>query len=142
MWPGISQLPTRIKKSFCGCQTTLNGTDRNCRGGGWFCSFGSLNDFGSGACCSSDGNLRLQRQMLRRRAMLAAFYRGELDQTCERATCILASNGTLLEKRTRCSEPPPLFNEDCYIVRIEGKSYPQCCPQLFCNGKPVSFFLP
>lgn len=65
-----------------------------------------------------------------------------VDQTCERATCILASNGTLLEKRTRCSEPPPLFNEDCYIVRIEGKSYPQCCPQLFCNGKPVSFFLP
>ncbi|KAK4300686.1 hypothetical protein Pmani_027139 [Petrolisthes manimaculis] len=62
-----------------------------------------------------------------------------VDNTCERATCVLASNGTLLEKRTRCSEPLPLFSEDCYIVRVEGKPYPDCCPQLYCNGKLVSY---
>ncbi|XP_042239080.1 U-scoloptoxin(16)-Er13a-like [Homarus americanus] len=62
-----------------------------------------------------------------------------VDHTCERATCIIASNGTLLEKRTRCSEPPPLYSETCYIVRVEGRPYPDCCPQLYCNGKLVSF---
>ncbi|XP_050733099.1 U-scoloptoxin(16)-Er9a-like [Eriocheir sinensis] len=61
-----------------------------------------------------------------------------VDSTCEQATCVQASNGTLLEKRIRCSELLPLFNENCYIVRVEGKAYPHCCPQLYCEGKLVS----
>ncbi|XP_064120100.1 uncharacterized protein LOC135224726 [Macrobrachium nipponense] len=62
-----------------------------------------------------------------------------IDHTCERATCYVASNGTLLEKRTRCAEPPKLDSEDCYIVRVEGKPYPECCSKLYCKGREVSF---
>ncbi|XP_042889962.1 uncharacterized protein LOC122264923 [Penaeus japonicus] len=65
-----------------------------------------------------------------------------IHRSCEQATCVIASNGTLLEKRTRCSEPPPLFTEDCYIVRVQGRPFPDCCPQLYCSDKLVSFSLP
>lgn len=65
-----------------------------------------------------------------------------IHQTCERATCVLATNGTLLEKRSRCPDPPPLFTEECYIVRVQGRPFPDCCPQLYCNDELVSFSLP
>ncbi|XP_076069284.1 U-scoloptoxin(16)-Cw1a-like [Oratosquilla oratoria] len=65
-----------------------------------------------------------------------------VDEVCERATCTRASNGTLVERRTGCEQPPPLINEKCYIVRVQGRSYPDCCSQLYCNGKLVSYSLP
>ncbi|CAL4089742.1 unnamed protein product [Meganyctiphanes norvegica] len=65
-----------------------------------------------------------------------------VDETCERATCTKVDDGSLMEKRTRCSQPPPLdsFNGlDCYIVRVQGRDFPDCCPKLWCDGEPVSF---
>lgn len=61
-----------------------------------------------------------------------------VHRDCERATCQVAVNGTLMEKRTRCREPSPILSEDCYILRVEGRPFPHCCPKLFCNDKPVT----
>ncbi|KAF2360635.1 Single domain Von Willebrand factor type C domain [Trinorchestia longiramus] len=63
--------------------------------------------------------------------------RWTVHEDCETAMCHLADNGTLYERRTRCAAVD-IPSNDCYIVRVVGKPFPDCCPQLYCNDTLVS----
>jgi len=61
-----------------------------------------------------------------------------VHNVCERSACQRATNGTLLERRTRCREISGIPSEDCYIIRVEGMPFPHCCPKLYCNDTRVT----